>query len=158
MQLLPHSKDLDNITYSFDNMTDYPSLPEQGKNLAKFAFEVVKNAMQSEALFVSDEVKESRLTICRTCEYYDETQVRCKHCGCMLEHKAKFALDSCPIDKWNVSDTDWMNGNYEKVLESISSPDQSKGPVFPLQPELNQQYTWNELTWTWNGELWQIIQ
>ena len=141
-----------------DANASYPSLPDQGKNLAKFAFEVVKNAMQSEALFVSDEIKEERLTICRSCEYYDASQVRCKHCGCFLEHKARFSLDSCPIDKWNVSDTDWMNGNYDKLLESMSTPDESQGPVFPAQPELNQQYTWNDLTWTWNGTLWEINQ
>ena len=65
-------------------MTEYPSLPDQGKNLAKFTFEVLKKAMSSNALFVSDEVKEERLKICRTCEYYDPDQVRCKHCGCFL--------------------------------------------------------------------------
>ena len=138
-------------------MTDYPSLPEQGKNLAKFAFEVVKSAMQSEALFVSDEVREQRLAICRTCSYYDETQVRCKHCGCMLEHKARFALDSCPIDSWRESDTDWMNGKYDEVLESLQPPDETKGPVFPRNPQLNDQYTWNDMTWTWNGSLWAIL-
>lgn len=138
-------------------MTDYPSLPEQGKNLAKFAFEVVKNAMQSEALFVSDEVRESRLEMCRSCEYYDASQIRCRHCGCFLEHKARFALDSCPIDKWVESDTDWMNGKYDEVLESMQAPDESRGPRFPAKPELNDTYTWNETTWTWNGTMWDII-
>ena len=152
-------------------MTDYPSLPEQGKNLAKFAFELVKNAMQSDALFVSDEVKEERLTICRACEYYDEEQFRCKHCGCWLESKSRFALDSCPIDKWVESDTDWMNGKYDEVLEILEDPeklkkpepivmnetgptDESKGPIFPRNPELNAEYTWNEMTWVWNGIAW----
>ena len=138
-------------------MTDYPSLPEQGKNLAKFAFEVVKNAMQSEALFVSDEVKEQRLAICRTCSYYDPEQVRCKHCGCMLESKTKFALDSCPIDSWKESDTDWINGKYDDVLESLQPQDETKArryPRFPRNPQLNDQYTWNDMTWTWNGSLW----
>lgn len=135
-------------------MNEYPSLPDQGKNLAKFAFEVVKNAMQSEALFVSDEIKQQRLSICQSCEYYDASQIRCKHCGCFLEHKARFALDSCPIDKWRVSDTDWINGKYEKVLESITTSDGSKGPVFPNFPELNDTYTWNDMTWTWDGSMW----
>jgi hypothetical protein len=138
-------------------MTDYPSLPEQGKNLAKFAFEVVKNAMQSEALFVSDEVRESRLEMCRSCEYYDDSQIRCRHCGCFLEHKARFALDSCPIDKWVESDTDWMNGKYDEVLESMQAPDVSTSPRFPAEPDLNDTYTWNETTWTWNGTMWDII-
>ena len=141
-------------------MSDYPSLPEQGKNLAKFAFEVVKSAMQSEALFVSDEVKEERLTICRSCEYYDPTQVRCKQCGCMLEHKAKFALDSCPIDKWVESDTDWMNGKYDEVLESLepTKPKMGVVPEFPRNPELNDIYTWEDKSWRWNGFLWEFME
>jgi hypothetical protein len=141
-------------------MTDYPSLPEQGKNLAKFAFEVVKRAMYSKALFVSNEVKEERLAICRTCEYYDPTQIRCKHCGCMLEHKARFALHSCPVYKWAESDTDWMNSEYDKVLESIESqnePDYARTPVFPRDPQINDQYRWNDLTYTWDGSMWKIV-
>ena len=140
-------------------MTDYPSLPEQGKNLAKFAFEVVKNAMQSEALFVSDEVRESRLEMCRSCEYYDASQIRCRHCGCFLEHKARFALDSCPIDKWVESDTDWMNGKYDEVLESLepTKPVMSVVPEFPSNPEVNDTYSWDGKSWKWNGFLWEFI-
>ena len=103
-------------------MPEYPSLPEQGKNLAKFTFDVIKKALQSdEGLIVSNEIKEERLAICRSCDYYDASQIRCKHCGCFLEQKAAFSIDSCPIDKWKESDTDWMNGNYEKFLESLQS-------------------------------------
>jgi recombinational DNA repair protein RecR len=141
-----------------DANASYPSLPDQGKNLAKFAFEVVKNAMQSDALFVSDEIKQKRLAICRTCEYYDESQVRCKHCGCFLEHKTKFALDSCPVDKWKVSDTDWMNGKYDDLLQSLQEPDETNGPVFPAVKNVGDQYSWNNLTWTWNGSMWDLHQ
>ena len=139
-------------------MSDYPSLPEQGKNLAKFAFDVIKGAMQSEALFVSDEVKEQRITICRSCEYYDPTQIRCKHCGCMLEQKAKFALDSCPINKWQESDTDWMNGKYDDLLESLQQgPAMGVVPEFPSNPEVNDTYSWDGKSWKWNGFLWEFI-
>jgi hypothetical protein len=76
----------------------------------------------------------------------------------MLEHKARFALDSCPIDSWRESDTDWMNGKYDEVLELLQPRNESKGPVFPRNPELNDTYTWNDNTWTWNGSLWAINQ
>ena len=142
-------------------MSEYPTLPEQGKNLAKFAFDVIKNAMQTGALIVSEEIKEERLAICRSCEYYNEKQIRCKQCGCFLQHKASYALDSCPIGKWKESETDWMNGKYDDVLESLNaapSSEDSQGPDFPSQPNSNDTYTWNEITWTWNGEMWEINQ
>jgi hypothetical protein len=136
-------------------MTDYPSLPEQGKNLAKFTFEVVKQALSSNALFVSPEIKQQRLEICSTCEYYDAKQVRCKHCGCYLDHKTNFALDSCPIDKWIESDSDWMNGKFEEVKDKVEGNEPiSDGPQFPVKPEIGDVYEWNDNQWQWNGEMW----
>ncbi len=138
--------------------SEYPSLPEQGKNLAKFTFEVVKQAFSSNALFVSPEVKQQRLDVCKSCEYYDAKQVRCKHCGCFLDHKASFALDSCPIDKWSVSDADWLNGEFDKVVDKVQNPHKEPdGPKFPTNPEVGQVYGWKDRRWQWNGELWDFI-
>ena len=47
---------------------NYPSLFQQGKNLAEFSFELIKKALETGALQVSDEVKNQRLEICRKCE------------------------------------------------------------------------------------------
>lgn len=140
-------------------MTEYPSLPEQGKNLAKFTFEVVKQAFSSNALFVSPEVKQQRLDVCKQCEYYDASQVRCKHCGCFLDHKTNFALDSCPIDKWTVSDTDWLNEKFDEVVNKVENPDQeSDTPRFPVRPNVGDTYQWRDRKWEWNGEMWDFIQ
>lgn len=142
-------------------MTDYPSLPEQGKNLAKFALDVIKNAMGSNTLFVSDEIREQRLETCRGCEWYDEKQVRCKHCGCFLNEKTKFSLDSCPIGKWKESDRDWMNGGFEKFLDEIKQKESNQSdanhPVFPTHPELDDVYEWRDMSWKWNGAIWMIM-
>jgi hypothetical protein len=131
-------------------MTDYPSLPEQGKNLTKFTFEVVKQAFSSNALFVSPEVKQQRLNICKKCEYYDDSQVRCKHCGCFLNHKTNFALDSCPIDKWVSSDADWVNNEIDREKEEDV-------PRFPMNPKVGQVYDWKDRRWQWNGEMWDFV-
>jgi hypothetical protein len=140
-------------------MTEYPSLPEQGKNLAKFTFEVVKQAFSSNALFVSSEVKQQRLDVCKQCEYYDTSQVRCKHCGCFLDHKTNFALDSCPIDKWTVSDTDWLNEKFDEVVNKVENPDQESDiPRFPVRPNVGDTYQWRDRKWEWNGEMWDFIQ
>ena len=99
-------------------MSDYPSLPKQGENLAKFAWDVIKHLNQ-EDLFVSDEVLKKRITICQSCEYYDSKQHRCKECGCFLELKAKVGLESCPIGAWTESDDTWMNGGFDKLVQDM---------------------------------------
>tara|TARA_R100000742_G_C4272678_1_gene91965 strand:+ start:1281 stop:1604 length:324 start_codon:yes stop_codon:yes gene_type:complete len=107
-------------------MSEYPSLPKQGENLAKFAWDVLKHTMQNEeAFFVSDEVLKKRITICQSCEHYDFEQHRCKECGCPLGMKAKISLESCPIGAWTASDEDWMNGGFEKLIEDMGKSQDS---------------------------------
>lgn len=98
----------------------YPSLPEQGKNLAKFIFEVIKTTWNGDHLIVSDDVYEERMSICKTCEWYDESQNRCRHCGCYLVEKARYAIDSCPIKKWNMSDTEWIENKFDEVMDIMN--------------------------------------
>lgn len=140
----------------------YPSLPEQAKNLAKFSFEVVRAALNNEtSLLVSDEVKQQRLETCRACEYYDEKQVRCRHCGCFLEHKVQFAIDSCPLDKWTHSDSKWVDHEYQDVLDRIErgeiNPYEVEGPQFPLEPKLGELFTHEDQTWQWDGRMWKFV-
>ena len=83
----------------------FPSINEQGKNLAKFTFEVVKNVIDitsthETGLLASEEKQKERMDICKKCEYYSMRHNRCKHCGCWLEHKVKFKVSECPIRKW----------------------------------------------------------
>ena len=124
-------------------MTDYPSFAQQAKNLVNFASQVVTS---NQPLFVSDEVKQQRLIICKECEYYDAQQIRCKSCGCFLLQKASFSLDSCPLQKWS------SMIQQETKEESI---DPNK-PTFPDTPELNEVYAWNQVSWTWNGTMWEL--
>ena len=100
---------------------NYPSLLQQGKNLAGFSFELIKNAIQTGALEVSDEIKNQRLEICKTCEKYDAQQVRCVECGCFLEAKTSFALNSCPLEKWTESDKDWMEQKFDSVIKGMEN-------------------------------------
>lgn len=98
---------------------EYPSLIQQGKNLAEFSFELIKNALETGALHVSEEVKNQRLEICRACDKYDPDQIRCTECGCFLEHKAEFSLDSCPLEKWGESNKDWINEKFNTLIENM---------------------------------------
>ena len=42
----------------------------------------------------------NRLSICRTCDNFDNEKWSCKICGCYLDKKAKMNTENCPDDKW----------------------------------------------------------
>lgn len=137
----------------------YPSLQQQGKNLAKFTFELIKQSLRSGALLVSEEVKQQRLAVCKTCNWYDESQDRCRECGCYMDHKAGYALDSCPIDKWNESNSDWIEQNFDQLMDQIEKNEKQKfkTPQFPAKPNVGDEYNWNNMTWKWSGEMWDLV-
>ena len=88
-----------------NNKEEFPSINEQGKNLAKFTFEVVKNVIDispsnETKLILSEEEQKQRLDVCKKCDYYSVRQNRCRQCGCYLGTKVKFGVSQCPIGKW----------------------------------------------------------
>ena len=86
---------------SSEDNDQLPDIKEQGKNLAKFTFEVVKNTVSlSKPLFVTKDVYKERLDKCNVCEYYVKKTKRCKLCGCFMEHKSRMAAAVCPDDRW----------------------------------------------------------
>ena len=100
----------------------YPSLGEQAKNLAKYSWDLIKYVHEnnSTVLSVSDEVYRERMTICKSCDKYDEFDNRCRQCGCFLPPKAKMILDSCPLDKWK-SDTNGWEEKFNEVIENLDN-------------------------------------
>lgn len=144
---------------------DYPSLPEQGANLSKFIFEIMKKTMRGDALLVSAEVQKERLEVCKGCEYYDPEQLRCRHCGCFLEQKVKWALDSCPIEKWQQSDKDWVNGKFDEVVEHVKNgtePIVYSAPEIPPFPDVFAEdiqpgyiFEYDGIKWEFTGKVWE---
>jgi len=60
---------------------------------------VIKYAL-STGQIVADEVTiETRLDICRNCEYL--TGSKCIHCGCNMPIKVGLIVANCPIGKWS---------------------------------------------------------
>ena len=47
-----------------------------------------------------EEISESRLEICRGCEFYRQKSNQCKKCGCFMKLKTKLEEARCPIGKW----------------------------------------------------------
>lgn len=41
-----------------------------------------------------------RLTICKSCDKFDDEKWTCKNCGCYLDKKAKMNTENCPDNKW----------------------------------------------------------
>lgn len=79
----------------------YPSIKEQAKNLTSLAKDVASDLFSGQSIFVPKDVQEYRLSVCKTCDWHDEQQGRCKNCGCILSHKLPIAAAYCPIFKWN---------------------------------------------------------
>lgn len=42
----------------------------------------------------------TRLTICKSCNNFDNEKWVCKKCGCYLDKKAKMNTENCPEGKW----------------------------------------------------------
>lgn len=80
----------------------YPSALKQMSNLFSSASAVAKDIVNGNELFVSNEIRQNRMNVCLSCEWYDAEQVRCKSCGCFLEQKTQYTSQSCPQNKWEV--------------------------------------------------------
>ena len=80
---------------------EYPSLSQQGKNLATFALHVARKAFYegTASIAVSEGIQRARLSTCRECPSYDDIQHRCKECGYEFEIRQRFSddpLTDCP--------------------------------------------------------------
>jgi hypothetical protein len=52
------------------------------------------------------DISEERLSICRTCDFFNQTSTRCSKCGCFMEYKSLLLYVDCPIGKWGAINTD----------------------------------------------------
>tara|TARA_B100001778_G_C17994461_1_gene365044 strand:+ start:125 stop:445 length:321 start_codon:yes stop_codon:yes gene_type:complete len=97
-----------------------PNLVEKGKNLAKFSWDLI-NYIQTnheKVLFVSDEIYEERIKICKSCNQFKELQNECAACGCYLPAKAKIVIDSCPLEKWTAHNDGW-DDKFNDIMKDM---------------------------------------
>lgn len=75
-----------------------PGLIAKIKHFTKAVVEDVKVGQPR----VSQEVYTARMTLCRACGFYNDKKGTCGHpdCGCVMQRKAKWASQECPIGKW----------------------------------------------------------
>lgn len=73
-----------------------PSIAQKAIN---FATAVVEHTMAGFPV-ASPELAEKRLSICKTCTYFDPVNIVCNDCGCQLLEKVRWGEQKCPKDKW----------------------------------------------------------
>ncbi len=49
---------------------------------------------------VEKDIKETRLDICKGCDWFRPKTQTCKKCGCFMAAKSMLANAKCPIGKW----------------------------------------------------------
>jgi ribosomal protein L32 len=73
-----------------------PSIIKKAANLSSSFVKHAKDGFKK----TKSSLQQSRMEICRSCEFYDELGNGCKNCGCYLAIKTSWASESCPIGKW----------------------------------------------------------
>ena len=64
---------------------------------------------------------ESRLTVCKSCEHFNELKIKCDECGCPLLEKANEMLDECPLDKWGPDKESFDRKYFSEIASMMSS-------------------------------------
>ena len=78
-----------------------PSLFQSSKNfLISTAKHIANNATST-----SKKNQKLRLSICRSCDFFQKDSQRCLKCGCYVNIKTSWASESCPEGKWDVEKT-----------------------------------------------------
>jgi rRNA maturation endonuclease Nob1 len=88
------------IKKSLPQNPSYPSTPQMVKNVALSIVNNVQSVLQGNNLKSSTDDASKRLSVCKSCSFFDESQERCKKCGCKLAIKTYLKAEKCPIGKW----------------------------------------------------------
>jgi len=69
--------------------------------------------------FVTNEIYEERMSICRSCVFYFKPTGTCKDCGCFMKIKSRLATMSCSQRKW-LKTTETINAPKDLPQEIIN--------------------------------------
>ena len=82
------------------NMKKFPSPFKMFLNLMGAVKRSLTRILKGKELTVSQEMQESRLMICKDCEFFSTSDKRCYECGCYVTTKTKLTSEKCPLEKW----------------------------------------------------------
>mgnify|MGYP001161154068 FL=1 len=75
-----------------------PTKLEKAKNFTKASLNFIKSGFKK----APEEVYDSRVLTCLTCNRYDLEDDECLECGCKIKYKADWLSESCPLKKWTI--------------------------------------------------------
>jgi hypothetical protein len=96
--LTPEQIELEKQKLASEDLSSFPSLFQQARNLVKQGWISGLGAVKGVALLTTPEKAAARLDICQACEFYRDE--RCLKCGCYMSKKAQLELAGCPMNKW----------------------------------------------------------
>jgi len=79
---------------------DFPDIKVMATGLLKVAADTVVNGVQGEPILATEELVQTRLSICQACEFFSSENSRCTKCGCFMLAKTKLQVSKCPVNKW----------------------------------------------------------
>jgi len=86
----------------------------------EYIFEFLKSWLDQDYEHpVPIETLEERLTICKGCEHFNPTKVKCLACGCQLLGKASDAFEVCPEGFWNIDRRSFYDKYYQEVVNHM---------------------------------------
>lgn len=83
-----------------EKQSELPSFMGMAKGLMGSVKDIAGGALQGDGLLVTDEVYNTRMSICQSCEFFRQDDKRCSQCGCFMEVKSKFKKTYCPVHRW----------------------------------------------------------
>ena len=84
-----------------EKLSEFPSLFQQGRNLAAEMWKLGKKAATLQPVLASADLAFERLQTCSTCPEFEAESGRCKKCGCGMKIKAHILGSECPLKKWD---------------------------------------------------------
>jgi hypothetical protein len=77
-----------------------PSIGAVASNLAQSVLRNAQSVAAGNPLKIDEVTAQSRLSICKGCEFYNAMQERCMRCGCFMAVKTHLKAEKCPVGKW----------------------------------------------------------
>lgn len=69
------------------------------KDGLKSLFTIAKNIADGIDQYVSEDIKNERLSLCNACPKLTATR-QCSECLCFIDFKTTLKQEKCPLDKW----------------------------------------------------------
>jgi hypothetical protein len=75
-------------------------LLERLKNLSETVTDSFGELAKGNNIFVEQQIQQTRMSTCQSCEDFNAKTTQCKKCGCFMSAKTRLKTASCPVGKW----------------------------------------------------------